>query len=190
MTVASDPTPEGKGSTQVRQKGKVLKALTGDETIYFGDHVELSDNGTDFASTIGVGGLVGSNFVMPELRTHPPEEGEPDTKLTAEREKIWQKWIPIAKAKRLWQGKYLGGLYDIGLDKPEGHVVKKGKSLYYAFYADSWNGKIELRGLRPGIKYRLFDYVENRSLGTASGPKGQLEIKFSNYLLLEAIPES
>ena len=56
MTVASDP----KSSWQVRSKGKALKALMGDKLPYFGDHVELSDGGDDFASTIGVGGVVGN----------------------------------------------------------------------------------------------------------------------------------
>lgn len=72
MTIALDP----ESSWQVRHKGKTLKALTGDGLAYFGDHVELSEGGDDFASTIGVGGVVGSNFVWP---------GAPGKKVVIER---------------------------------------------------------------------------------------------------------
>ena len=61
MMVASDP----KSSWQVRLKGKTLKALVGDRLAYFGDHVEMSEGGTDFASTFGVGGVIGTNFAWP-----------------------------------------------------------------------------------------------------------------------------
>ena len=61
MTVASDP----ESSWQVRLKGKTLKALHGDSIAYFGDHVELSTGGEDFTSTLGVGGVVGTNFAWP-----------------------------------------------------------------------------------------------------------------------------
>jgi alpha-galactosidase len=65
MSVASDPT----SSFQVRSKAKTLKALIGDTVPFFGDHVELSDGGNDFASTLGVGGVVGTQFVIPSLVT-------------------------------------------------------------------------------------------------------------------------
>ena len=39
----------------------------GDNVPFFGDHVELSDGGNDFASTVGVGGVVGTQFVLPSL---------------------------------------------------------------------------------------------------------------------------
>ena len=61
MSVASDPH----NSWQVRTKGKTLKALHGDAIAYFGDHVELSDGRQDFASTLGIGGVVGTQFTWP-----------------------------------------------------------------------------------------------------------------------------
>ena len=63
MSVASDP----RSSFQVRSKAKTLKALMGDNVHFFGDHVELSDGANDFASTLGVGGVVGTQFVLPSL---------------------------------------------------------------------------------------------------------------------------
>ena len=49
----------------MRLKGKTLKALVGDRLAYFGDHVEMSEGGTDFASTFGIGGVIGTNFAWP-----------------------------------------------------------------------------------------------------------------------------
>jgi alpha-galactosidase len=49
----------------VRTKGKSLKALHCDSTAYFGDHVELRDEHQDFASTVGIGGVVGTQFTWP-----------------------------------------------------------------------------------------------------------------------------
>ena len=44
-------------------KGKTLKALQGDGMAYFGDHVDIVKD--DLASTVGVGGVVGTNFRWP-----------------------------------------------------------------------------------------------------------------------------
>ena len=84
MSVASDPT----SSFQVRSKGKTIKGLMGDDVPYFGDHVELSDNHDDFASTLGIGGVVGTQFVLPSL---VEKHGRFD--LTPDHEKSFQKWL-------------------------------------------------------------------------------------------------
>lgn len=181
MSVASDPT----SSWQVRLKGKTLKALHGDSIAYFGDHVELSDKGTDFASTLGVGGVVGSNFRWP-----PGSGGRRKDRgdLTPDKEQHFAKWIALYKQKMLSRGEYLGELYDIGFDRPEAHAIRKGANMYYAFYAPEFKGTIELRGL-AGRAYRITDYVNNRDLGTVRGPVGRLEVRFREHLLLEAVPE-
>jgi alpha-galactosidase len=72
QAVTADPV----GSVQVRHRIKILKALLGPEAAVYGDHVELtrvlihkgveSDLGEDFASTVGVGGVVGTKFVWPQ----------------------------------------------------------------------------------------------------------------------------
>src|SRR5262249_42894355 len=61
QAVASDP----ESSWQVRHKGKTIKALMGPSAAYAGDHVELSDRGDDFASTVGVGAVVSTKFTWP-----------------------------------------------------------------------------------------------------------------------------
>jgi len=183
MSVASDP----KGSFQVRSKGKTLKGLMGDELPYFGDHVELSDGGTDFASTVGVGGVIGTQFRWPpnDDRASPPSDAKASRLiLTPEKEKIWADWIGIYRDKMLPEGKYRGELYDIGFDKPETHVVDKKGALFYAFYATHWSGTVQLRGLGERT-YKVRDYVNKRDLGTVQGPVGTLDVNFDRFLLLE-----
>ncbi len=88
----------------------------------------------------------------------------------------------------LSRGEYVGTLYDIGFDRPETHVVRKDGSMYYAFYAPKWSGKITLRGLAPRA-YRVTDYVNGKSLGTVRGPIATLDVQFEKFLLLQAKPD-
>jgi alpha-galactosidase len=179
MSVASDP----ESSFQIRSKGKTLKALMGDNVPYFGDHVELSDGAIDFASTVGVGGVVGTQFVLPNLvKKHSKSD------LTPERQKVFEKWLSIYKDKMLSRGEYIGGLYDIGFDRPEAHVIRKDNGMYYAFFARHWSGRIELRGLQDR-DYRIVDYVNDKDLGSVHGPKATISAEFNQHLLLEARPE-
>jgi alpha-galactosidase len=178
MSVASDPG----SSFQVRSKGKTLKALMGDSIPYFGDHVELSDGGDDFASTLGVGGVVGTQFVLPAL-----VEKRSKSDLTPSREREFEAWLRIYREKMLSQGQYLGQLYDIGFDVPETHVIRKDKSLYYAFYAKHWTGPVELRGLEDR-SYSVVDYVNGKTLGTVQGHNARLKVAFEKHLLLEVVP--
>jgi len=177
--VASDP----ESSWQIRLKGKTFKALMGPTAPYYGDHVELSDGGEDFASTLGIGGVIGTKFTWPV----GSEKGS-RIDLTPKREKIWEKWMKIYQEKMLPAGTYLGTLYDIGFDKPETHAIRKDSVFYYAFYANHWKGKVELRGL-DGRVYHITDYVNQKDYGTVKGPTAKLYVEFNKYLLLEASPE-
>jgi len=179
MSVASDP----ESSFQVRSKGKTLKGLMGDDIPYFGDHVELSDGGDDFASTLGVGGVVGTEFVLPSLVT---KHGKDD--LTPAREKEFTKWVQLYKEKMISRGQYLGSLYDIGFDVPEAHAIRKDNSMFYAFYAKTWKGQLELRGLDDRT-YHVTDYVNGKDYGVVHGPTAHLSAAFSKHLLLEADPQ-
>jgi alpha-galactosidase len=179
MSVASDP----RGSFQVRTKGKTIKGLMGDDVPYFGDHVELSDNHDDFASTLGIGGVVGTQFVLPSL---VEKHGRFD--LTPEHAESFQKWLELYQEKGLSRGKYLGTLYDIGFDRPEAHVIRKDKKMYYAFFAGNWKGPLELRGLDDRA-YHVVDYVEGKDFGMVHGPVARLSADFSKHLLLEATPQ-
>ena len=179
MSVASDP----RSSFQVRTKGKTIKGLMGDDVPYFGDHVELSDNHDDFASTLGIGGVVGTQFVLPSL---VEKHGRFD--LTPEHAQGFQKWLELYQEKGLARGQYLGTLYDIGFDRPEAHVIRKDKKMYYAFFAGNWKGTLELRGLDDRA-YHVVDYVEGKDFGMVRGPVARLSADFSKHLLLEATPQ-
>jgi alpha-galactosidase len=175
---ASDP----ESSWQVRLKGKTLKALMGPSAAFAGDHVELSDGGDDFASTVGIGAIVSTKFTWP--RDPKPKDS---FLLTPEREALWRKWIALYNERLLPQGTYRGELYDIGFDKPEAHVVEKGGRMYYAFYAKSWKGPVTLKGLNES-RYRVRDYFNGQDLGEVAAHGAPLQLSFERFALLEAIP--
>lgn len=172
---ASDP----ESSWQVRHKGKTLKALLGGSAAFAGDHVELSDGGDDFASTVGIGAIVSTKFTWP--RDPKPRDS---FLLTPEREALWRKWIALYNERLLPKGTYRGELYDIGFDKPETHVVERSGRLYYALYARSWSGPVTLRGLAGG-RYQVRDYFNARELGEVEAPGATLPLAFERFLLLE-----
>jgi alpha-galactosidase len=175
---ASDP----ESSWQVRHKGKTLKALIGPGAAFAGDHVELSDHGDDFASTVGIGAIVSTKFTWP--RDPKPKDS---FLLTRDREQLWRKWIAIYNDRQLALGDYRGELYDIGFDRPETHVIEKSGRFYYALYARQYSGQVPLRGL-SARSYRVRDYFNDKVLGEVSGTNSVLPIAFDGFLVLEAIP--
>lgn len=179
QAVASDPT----SSLQIRQKRKVIAALCPD-LAYYADHVELSDGGLDFPSQVGVGGIIGTKFTWPKPNPYATQNG--GSLLTPEKEKLLRKWVPIYTDKMLSKGKYLG-LYSYGFDLPETHVIEKDGAMYYAFYAEEWNGgAIELRGLDPSKTYTVTEYAadEPRSYGI-DGSNPVIKPVFKNNYLIE-----
>jgi alpha-galactosidase len=152
QAVASDPT----SSAQIRMKRMAYAAMCPD-LAYYADHVELSDGGLDFASQVGVGGVIGTKFTWPKTNPDATENG--GSLLTPEKEALLRKWVPIYMSKMLSKGAYLN-LYTYGIDKPEAHVIEKDGALYYAFYAPSWDGSpITLRGLDPACTYTVTEYT-------------------------------
>lgn len=179
QAVSSDPT----SSWQVRHKGKTYKALV-PHTAYYGDHVELSDNADDFATSFGIGAVLGTKFTWP--KDNPDAEGS--YLLTPEKEIIWKKWFSLYNEKMLSKEPYLGDLYDIGYDKPETHVIKKEGVLYYAFYNENWNGAITLKGLEEGKSYAVKDYFNETDLGEVSAEKPSMKASFKDFLLIQVSP--
>jgi alpha-galactosidase len=180
--VTADPI----SSQQVRRRIKTFKALMGTHAAAYADHVELTridtvtwrETGEDFASAVGTGAVVGTKFTWPG--------GPEDTRLTPDKDNHWKKWISLYNEKMLSKNEYLN-LYDIAYDKPETHVIRKGDTLYYAFYADSWNNEVELRGLQKAT-YKVYDYVNQREMGTLSGPVAKFSPHIEDYLLIECVP--
>ncbi|SEM14592.1 alpha-galactosidase [Pseudoxanthomonas sp. GM95] len=184
------PSSDPLSSWQVRSKGKSIKALMGHTSSYAGDHVELSDNRDDFASSVGLGAVISTKFTWPRDTEHPAEPLPPGGfVLTPEREALWRKWVDLYKAHMLPKGEYLGALYDIGFDKPEAHAIAKDGAQYYTFYAPSFDGSIELRGLAAG-RWKVRDLFNETDLGAVQGPVAKLPAKFERFLFLQATPES
>jgi alpha-galactosidase len=78
----------------------------------------------------------------------------------------------------------LGDLYDIGFDKPETHVVQKGDTLFYAFYADNYHGKVKFKGLPGKGKFLVYDYVNRRKIGEITNSEPQISVNFKKHLLV------
>ena len=179
QAVASDPT----SSAQIRMKRKVYAALA-PELAFYADHVELSDGGMDFASQVGVGGVIGSKFTWPEPNPDATENG--GSLLTPEKEEALRKWVPLYCEKMLSKGTYLS-LYSYGIDKPEAHVIQKDDAMYYSFYAPEWNGEpIELRGLDAGSHYTVTEYAADQPITYAlEGSDPVIRPTFKGNYLIE-----
>ena len=198
QAVASDPM----SSRQVRMKRKAYAAMA-PELAYYGDHVELTDGGNDFASQIGTGSVIGTKFTYPEDN---PDWTEGPFKLTPEKEALIRKWVKIYKDNNLARGEYLN-LYTWGFDYPEAHVIRQNGAMYYAFYVDpiapegamdpahvdaasvpvpSYSGKLELRGLDPAKSYTAVEYTadEPRSF-EVSGANPVIEANFERSYLIK-----
>jgi len=192
QAVTADPV----GAVQVRRRIKMYKALLGPQAAVYGDHVELSEmspvghgnwseHGSDFASTLGTGGVLGTKFVWPD----PGPKFKPVV-LTAEKEAHWKKWIALYNEKMLSKGEFRD-LYVYGYDSPEAYAIEKDGKMYYAFFAfaekPAFKGEVELRGLKPG-SYHVVDYAEGKDLGTVQAEAGKsprLKTEFREHLLLE-----
>ncbi len=188
-TVSSDPL----GSYQIRTKGYVLRALA-PKTAYYGDHIELSDGGDDFPTQLGIGAVLGTKFTWPEDETAKLPQNSFRRRrsnfLTPEKEALLKNALEIYDSKMLSKGEYVPGLYDIGYDYPETHVISKDGNMYYAFYThrgdDSTIASVELRGLAKGHTYKVVDYYNHVDLGEITvSDTAVLEHPFQKSLLLE-----
>jgi alpha-galactosidase len=192
QAVTADPV----GSVQVRRRIKMYKALLGPSAAVYGDHVELTrirgantsheqDEGRDFASTVGLGGVPGTKFTWPVLG-----KKFQGVDLTLEKEALWKKWLQIYEQKALSRGTFRD-LYVYGYDSPEAYAIEKDGKMHYAFFAPQaspeWKGAIELRGLKPG-RYRVVDYENGAAIGTLESEKPEINVQFREHLLLEADP--
>ncbi|MCB9136348.1 MAG: alpha-galactosidase [Anaerolineales bacterium] len=180
QTVTADPT----SSAQIRQRIKFYKALTGPRTAVFADHVELSDGGVDFASEIGPGGVPSTKFIWPDDEAVKARLQEEIWDLPPEKQAAWQKWFHLYNLHRPAKGEYLN-LYDLAFDFPEAHAIQKDDRMYYAFFAKTFEGRVELRGLTRD-EYRVTDYANEKDLGVIRGASPFLDVAFEGALLLLA----
>ena len=83
-------------------------------------HGNWSEHGSDFASTLGAGGVPGTKFVWPD----PGPKFKP-VNLTSEKETQWKKWIGLYNEKMLSKGEFRD-LYVYGYDVPEAYAIENG----------------------------------------------------------------
>ena len=185
-TVSSDPL----NSWQIRTKGYVLRALA-PKTAYYGDHIELSDGGNDFPTQLGIGAVIGTKFTWPKenprLRIRPGGWFK-GYLLTPEKEALLKNALDIYYEKDLAHGEYVPGLYDIGFDYPETHVITRNGKMYYAFYTkyDQPVTQVVLKGLEPGKTYRVEDYYRHLFWNEITASEETvLPIPVADFLLLE-----
>jgi alpha-galactosidase len=172
-------------------KRKAYAAMAPD-LAYYGDHIELTDGGDDFATQIGTGSVIGTKFTWPKDN---PDWKEGPFLLTPEKEALLRKWMKIYKENNLARGEYLN-LYTWGFDYPEAHVIKvqgdevqgTKEALYYAFYVDdaAFEGTIELRGLNPDKTYTAVEYTADEPKEyVIDGSDPRMEVAFERSYLLK-----
>ena len=195
LSVTSDPRID-----QITRRTKMYKALFESSIPVLEEYCGVLE-GPIYELIIGCGGVPGTF----------------STKL----DEYHEKWLKIYQEHIPSNGDYLN-LYDIGFDFPEGHVIKKGGSLYYAFYTNPWlsmekrrrwrfgtefdaqlkgaleeaekqiikfSGKLNLRGLDKSKIYGIYDYANNKDLGTIKGTEPYINVDFETYLLLKVTSE-
>lgn len=192
QTVASDPLD----SWQVRLKGKTFQALYGNRESYSGDHVELTNRpwdpllqkfilrGTeDFASTLAVGGVPASKFTLAGI-----EQADSSLILDGLRFEYYQKWLRISESEKLSEGDYLN-LYDIGFDRPETHVIRRGQTYYYSFFSGKhFHGIVGLRGLPKG-RYRATDLVAGNDVPLVHPDSPFLQLDFDRSAIIKIVKD-
>jgi alpha-galactosidase len=173
------PTDSDPYVHQVTSRTKFLKAMFGPRSPVLQEYVgvEVKDasgkaSGVDiYPRAIGAGEVV-STFTTSLGPQHA-------------------RWTEVYNRHRPSEGEYLN-LYDIGWEPVEGHAIRKGDRLYYGFFTrkpgGEYSGKVELRGLATGRRYRVIDYANSRALEEIQGPAGALHAGFHDALFLVAEP--
>jgi len=108
---------------------KLLKAMIGPRAAIYGDHVEILDNGDDFASQIGIGSVPGTRYNIEGIDKTARKEVQgwlafKDVPLTREKLEFWKKWITIYRKKMLSKGEYLN-LYDFARRKDVLRILRQ-----------------------------------------------------------------
>jgi alpha-galactosidase len=137
-----------------------------------------------------VGGVLATKFVYP-LDDAVKDRLKEYWALAKNKEFLWQKWFDLAAQHSLADGEYIN-LYDLAFDFPEAHAIRKGDSIYYAFFArgvdESYSGLVQLRGLDATKRYQVQDYVEGSILGEVTGPNPSIHLEMIGAALIKAVP--
>ena len=158
-------------------QGQDAEGADGRGCAYAGDHIELSDGGDDFASTVGIGAIVSTKFTWPDRseaqgqlparRAQGRRVGEVDPHL--QREDAAEGPLPrralrhrLRSTRRRTRSRRTGACTTPSMRR-------------------SWKGPVELRGLGKA-RYRITDYVNGADLGIVTGPIARLPVQFEHSL--------
>ena len=168
-------------------RARRFKAIIGSGSSFAGDHVELSDNGDDFASSVGIGAVISTKFTWPRDTEHPVETLPPGGYvLTPAKEALWRKWVQIYKQHMLPKGEYLGELVRHRLRQARGPRHREGRrDVLRVLRGQAGNGKVQLRGLGAG-RYRVRDLFNEVDLGIVDAQSNTVQREFERFLLLRA----
>lgn len=165
------PTADPISRIQTRTRVKVFKALMGDNFPVTTDH-----NSVWLPTALGTGSVMITKF----------------TNLSASERIMYDKYFGLSKELGLSSGKFIGDLYKYGIDPLETYVINKDDTMYYSFYKDNatFNGELEIKGLSPGVTYRIEDYVNNKVIAWGVTSKNStIMTSFNDNLLVRAIPD-
>ena len=69
-----------------------------------------------------------------------------------------------------------------------GNDYKVKERTEFKYPIENYSGEVAFRGLDKNKKYKVFDYGNDKELGTINGDNPYLNVSFDNYLLLEVSP--
>ena len=179
VTAMDQPTDSDPLVHQVTSRTKFLKAMFGSRSPVLQEYVgvPVPDAAMKPSSVDIYPRAIGTGEVISTFTTNLGTENA--------------RWTAVYNRHRPAEGEYLN-LYDIGWEKVEGHVIRKDEIMYYGFFSpkpgDAYDGTIQVRGLEKR-RYKLTDYVNDRSLGVVTGPVADVRVSFKDSLLLVAVPE-
>jgi alpha-galactosidase len=200
MAVTSDPL-----IYQITSRIKMYKALMGDDFPVLEEYVGVLA-GPTYPLAIGTGGIPGTfNTIldgyhekwMPIYQKHKVYRGQylnlydiafdyPEAHVIKKDQKLYyafytHPWEQLGSfthnENRVWR---------FG----QGNDYKVRTKIEFAYPAENYSGKVNLRGLDKNKKYRVLDYGNNRELGLVNGDEPYLNVSFDNYLLLEVSENS
>ena len=162
----------GTFSTRLDEHSKNRISVYRDHMLSKGEYLNLYDIGFDFPETHVIRK---SDTLFYALYTHPwsdttSHSGDKSSGL----------YIPGHNYCRIPFIYRFGTYFD--------HDVEDNRE-EFNYPPESYSGMIQLRGLDPGKRYRIFDYVNKKNLGSVQGSDPELIVEFDDYLMLKTYPE-
>ena len=164
-----------------------MKAIMGHGSSFAGDHVELSDGGDDFASSVGVGAVISTKFTWPKDTDNPVDKLPPGgfVLTPAEGGAVAQVGGTLQAAHAAARANTSAGCTTSASTSPKRTPSRRTARCTTRSMRSSWNGPVQLRGLGAGT-YRVRDLFNDTDLGTVDARANTLTASFEKFLLRAA----